>query len=77
MKISRPDAPGEFFKGHPIRQSFRQTFSPGVARGLAKSLRGFITSQCKTNPQGYAVKKNVNEINGLQGSTQYRYPPSA
>lgn len=37
------------FKGHPIRQSFRQVFSPGVARGLAKSLRGFITSQCKTN----------------------------
>mgnify|MGYP006943340438 CR=1 FL=1 len=49
-KIFRPDTPGEFFKGHYIRQNFRQTPSPGVARGLASPFAVFIYPQYKKNP---------------------------
>lgn len=49
-KVSRLVAPGEFFKGHPTRQNFRQTPSRGVARGRATSLRGLLCSQASKSP---------------------------
>ena len=49
-KVSRLVAPGEFFKGHPTRQNFRQTPSQGVARGRATSLRGLLCSQASKSP---------------------------
>lgn len=39
-KVSRLVAPGEFFKGHPTRQNFRQTPSRGWRGDEAASLRG-------------------------------------
>ena len=50
-KTFRPDAPGEFFKGHHIRQNFRQTPSPGVARGLASPFAVFIYPNIKKSPR--------------------------
>ena len=57
-KVSRLVAPGEFFKGHPTRQNFRQTPSRGVARGRATSLRGLLCSQASKSPGLKEIIKN-------------------
>ena len=50
-KISRLEIPGKFFKRHPTKQNFRQTFSPGVVRGRATSLDGFVTPPRRKIPR--------------------------
>lgn len=63
-KISRSETPRKFFKGHPTKQNFWQTLSPGVVRGRATSLDGFVTPPRRKIPRikGKKIKKAERNI---------------